>query len=689
MNKVASCPYDHPLELPVEDSSINGHVASKGEVYYCQDTRNDPYYRLWYTDVQSELTVPLKQGNRVVGTLNLESPILGAFTDDHVRLAKSLAGVAAAAIHTARVLQSLDMVNEVGRELTRDVRLREDEMLALIHRKASELMDTDNMYIALYDAAIDEVRFGLAYVGGKQVDTATTAGWGPRRGGRGRTEAVIHSKTSILTLTREESDFWYQQPGHQDYIGQPFASWLGVPVMSESQVLGVIATYNPERDYVYSKDDQEILEILAGQLATALTNRRLYTRVERLKTALLDLGQKLASAVTLPEERIVELVFEQTQNLTGCHDGYVALYNEQVNEIAFRIAMMNGKRVETGVEGWASRPIDQKRLGRTEEIIVKGEPILHYTHQESLDWYAQSNHAEFQGKTAYSYLGVPMLLGEHVLGVIAIYDWEREHAYDEDDQAVLMAMGGQAAIALQNARLYREARGEAIAARQLATLGTVMAALQHRINNTLNLISPNVERLRRRVDVDDRTVAEILDIIDRNVRYTTEIIRRILEPLKNQEIQTVDVNAVLDEVVRDVCELRKGDSTRPSVSVTTELCPTIPMIQAPTGQLAEVFRNLVENAFSAMKTGGEFRVTTQLTDSQIEIRFKDSGSGIPQSIRERLFKQPVPSGTPGGGAGLGLWLSGLILQSLGGAINVEQSDTSGTTMKVELPLSRN
>lgn len=674
-------------DLPMDETCINGHVALAGKTYLQNDVSEDLHYRPWYPDVKSELAVPLKYGGRIIGTLNLESPALNGFTEDHRRLAESLAGAAAAAIHSARILQSLHIVNEVGQALTQNVRLDEEALLRLIHQKASEIMDTDNMYIALYDAPIDEVRFGLAYVSGHKVDVSASEGWLPRRAGKGRTEAVIQSRKGILTKTKKESELWYKEPGHTEYIGQSFASWLGVPLTLETEVLGVIATYNAEKDYVYSEDDQEILEILAGQVATAIANRRLFTRIERLKNALLELGEGLTSAVALPEDKIVDLVFSETLKLTGSRDGYVALYNEQTNEIAFRVAMEKGDRVRTGVGGWASRQISKTQMGRTEEMIVTGEPIWHSTYQESQDWYNRPDHAEFLGKTACSYLGVPILLGKRVLGVIAIYDWEREHAYDEDHQAVLLAMGGQAAIALQNARLYRQARSEVIASRQLATLGIAMAALQHRISNTFNLISPNLERLRKRVDVEDTTVVEILDIIDRNVHYTSDIIRRILEPLRNHELQSVNTNALLEEVLEDVCRLRQGDSSLPKISVVHNLDPAVPVIRAPSGQLAEVFRNLVENAFSAMRMGGELQIHTQLTDSQIQVRLSDTGPGIPTHIRQRLFNEPVPSSTPGEGAGLGLWLSNLILLSLGGEIKIEETTPAGTTMKVSIPVS--
>ena len=668
------------LRLPLDETSINGYVALTGKTHLCNNVKGDPYYKEWFEEVQSELTTPLIYRNRVIGTLNLESTQIGAFTDDHVRLVEALAGAAAVAIQSARLYKAIQTVNEVGRALTSGIRLREDEVLKLIRNQASELMDTDNMYIALYDEATDTVRFGLAFVDGKRVDVEGEEGWQPRRAGKGRTEWIIHRQQSILVTTKAEAEAWYEQPGHEEYIGTALASWLGVSMTVGEKVIGVIATYHPTRDHVYGEDDLAVLQVLANQAAIALDNARLYYDVNQRLQVLIEVGQMLSSGIQLKEPEVLKLIYEQSQRLTGTRDMYVALYDENTEEISFELAMENGKPVEVGIGGWATRKADMEERGRTEDIILTGKPILHQTSQDSLDWYKHPGHKEFLGRVACSYLGVPMSTGEKILGVLAIYDWEREYAYNEADLTVLSSMASQAAIALENVRLYAEARSEVIAAKQLATLGIAIAALQHRINNTFNIIVPNVTRLRKRVDMTNETIAEILDIIERNARYTSDIIARIQEPLREVETQDVDVNAVLDEVMSVAGE------QWPGIDVTPNLDDSIPLIQAPIGQVTEVFRNLVDNACRAMEGSGQIVVASHLTEGKISVRVEDTGPGIPLLIQQRLFVKPVPSGEPGGGAGLGLWLSRLMLQTIGGDVIIEKSDPTGTTMVVQIPV---
>ena len=275
--------------------------------------------------------------------------------------------------------------------------------------------------------------------------------------------------------------------------------------------------------------------------------------------AMNNFGQELTSSIRLREDELLLMIFEQAQKLIGARNIYIALYIVDTGELRFPLATEKGQTVE-----YPSRIANMDKRGKTEDIIFTRFPILHQTKEEAEAWYTQPGHQEFVGVVNPSWLGVPMMVGENrVLGVIAIYDLEREHAYNELDLQVLSSMASQAAIALDNVRLYEKARGEVVAAKQLSTLGTAIAALQHRINNTFNIIIPNVDRLRKRVDLSDPTIVEILDIIERNARYTSKIISRIQEPLKEVEVSFININTIIDDVLLEKRELWKASVTAP------------------------------------------------------------------------------------------------------------------------------
>jgi signal transduction histidine kinase len=272
-----------------------------------------------------------------------------------------------------------------------------------------------------------------------------------------------------------------------------------------------------------------------------------------------------------------------------------------------------------------------------------------------------------------SVLCVPINLEGDVIGVLSVYT-PVVRGFSELEKVLLTDYASQIVLS-------EEMREEVVAAKQLATLGTAIAALQHRINNTFNIIVPNVMRLRNRVDMTDETVVEILDIIERNARYTSNILSRIQEPLREVEVQDVDVNAVLDEVAD------MANAQWPGVNIELDLDDSIPLSQASIGQVTEVFRNLVDNACRAMDGKGKISLSSSMTEDRISVRVRDTGPGIPPRIQERLFQKPVSSKKPGEGAGLGLWLSQLMLQTIGGRIEIEKTDSTGTTVLVQIPVA--
>jgi GAF domain-containing protein len=659
------------------ENSINKWVVRNGLPYLCNDVRKDKNYKKWYPDTRSELTVPILYQGRVIGTINVESIVTNGFNSDHLRLLEAMAGQAAVVVQNKRLLDRLNVLDDVGVALTSGIRLKEEEIVKLIYRQAKELTGAEDMYIALYAEDTQMIRFPLATEHGERVEYGSRkADWEKL----GRTEDIILTQNPILDKTKEDAERWYRQPGHQEFVGLIQSSYLGVPIKLKNRVLGVIAIYDVTNEYAYDEQDLQVFSSMANQVAIALDLAALY---DRRLAVLSEVGVELNSGIRLKEQEIVELIYEQARRLFSEGDMYIALYDEDDQYIRFVLATERGKRVN-----YPNRMANWEKRGKTEDVIYTRHPILHKSKQEAEIWYKQSGHQEFWGIIQPSWLGVPMVVGDHVLGVIALNHREKEFVFDEQDLQVVSSIASQAATALVNARLYSEARGEALALKQLGTLGVAMAALQHRINNTLNIIIPNVSRLRERVDLNDSTIVEILDIIERNVQYTSKVVSRIQDPLKEVDIEDLNINAIIQDVATRLETGWKLQPSQPLTKIILDLDDSIPLIRGLSGQIAEVFNNLLDNAHKVMPMGGVIRVSTSRIDNVIYSRVIDSGSGIPDSIQERLFKKPVPSSKSGGGAGLGLWLSQLMLQSIGGEISIETSDSSGTTMRVMIPVAQ-
>ena len=175
-----------------------------------------------------------------------------------------------------RRIRQLEALVKLGQVFGSGIRLRENEILELIHAQARELVSTGDMYIALYDDTTDTVRFGLAYVDGKPIDVRNGEGWQPRRAGSGEIEEIIRTGEPLVFATKAAAEEWYSQPNHLEYTGRLFASSLGVPMRTGGKVLGVIAAYHPTRDHAYDGNDLEALQAIADVAAFALNNARLF-----------------------------------------------------------------------------------------------------------------------------------------------------------------------------------------------------------------------------------------------------------------------------------------------------------------------------------------------------------------------------------------------------------------------------
>jgi signal transduction histidine kinase len=229
----------------------------------------------------SWLGVPMTIGGQVAGALVIERWQSPASLDGNdLRVLATVARQTAIAIENARIgeqlqqkIAQLRILNHMGQQLTKGLAKQEKDILELIYNSVSRLeVDTRNMDIAFYepdpadtkDEIFGHLRFVLAFDEGVPISIPD------RRAGRGLTEYVIRTKASF-----NPSNIAQIYPGlAEDQTGKIPQSWLGVPMISDGQVFGVIVLRNNDIERAYTEDDQEILEILASQAAVSLQAQR-------------------------------------------------------------------------------------------------------------------------------------------------------------------------------------------------------------------------------------------------------------------------------------------------------------------------------------------------------------------------------------------------------------------------------
>ncbi len=260
--------------LPLSgEKGISVAAARSGKSLYVPDVREDPRYVAVGAANQSELVVPLKVKDRVIGVLNVESTEVDAFTPEDEQLLSTLAAQAAVAIENARLheeerrrAKELAVLNKVGRVITSTLDL--DEVLTLVMTEVRTMLGVEAASVLLHDAERDELIFTAdagpaseTLVGTRMPATMGIAGW-----------VIQEGQQVLLDDVRDDSRFY----DHIDAVtGLTTRSLLAMPLMHKERVIGVIEAIN-KANGVFDKYDQNLLSTLAGSAAVAIENARLY-----------------------------------------------------------------------------------------------------------------------------------------------------------------------------------------------------------------------------------------------------------------------------------------------------------------------------------------------------------------------------------------------------------------------------
>jgi two-component system nitrogen regulation sensor histidine kinase GlnL len=214
-------------------------------------------------------------------------------------------------------------------------------------------------------------------------------------------------------------------------------------------------------------------------------------------------------------------------------------------------------------------------------------------------------------------------------------------------------------------------------------LGTLAAGLHHEIKNPLSALSLHVQLLEERLeDHDDEEVAENLGVLKTEVTRVSGVLEsfRDFASLDRLNRKTTD----LPQLARQTVELVRPKAEQQRVSITLDL-PKVPFppLLADAARLEQVLLNLVVNALEGMPDGGKLTISLCCEGKEAKLNVADTGPGILESIRSRVFDPYFT--TKSAGSGLGLAVCDKIVRQHGGDIDFETSAT-GTVFRISLPL---
>jgi len=453
-------------------------------------------------------------------------------------------------------------------------------------------------------------------------------------------------------------------------------SEIAVPMEENGQTIGVI---NLDHDTVGGFTDADLqLLTLCSHETSAVTSRLWQLRQLRGKArqfeTLISIGQSLVTKVE-PQELFDSLTRDTRQSMQ-CRACALYLYDE-ANELVRLMSLANTTSEVIGQDLPANSCFVSGVIHTRKQLEfpnIQGPEFL-----DLLD---------LPRDTALrTLLATPMMYEKEVLGVLVIFT-DHVHRFNNDERRLVAALASLGAVALQNSRLYSRVFQSEESLRkneQLTTLGLLAAEIAHEIRNPLTVIKLLYGHLGLDFPDDDPRKTDVR-VISEKIDQLEAIVSRVLSFAKAPS--SLHSRWQITDLIDDTIVLIRLKLAQSKIHLRFEH-PTQPLVvDVHKGQIQQVLLNLLINSTQAMPDGGEITIHCSVEDRSptrnVCIDIRDTGRGIPEALREKIFDSFL-SGRPDG-TGLGLAIAKRILLSHHGDITLLETKPDGTTMRLSLPL---
>jgi signal transduction histidine kinase len=262
---------------------------------------------------------------------------------------------------------------------------------------------------------------------------------------------------------------------------------------------------------------------------------------------------------------------------------------------------------------------------------------------------------------------------------------ERSVPPSEWDKKVLACLANYAALALQNEshqQALRTSQERHWTAETFAAVGDISANLLHNMNNKVGTIPVRVQGLQDKYGhllETDPYLAKALAEIERSATGAMQIVQENLSHLRPIRMEKVNIVSLVTEATRSV-QVPGG------IQIETRALDSLPAVIAGRQSLTFVFRNIIENAVTALDDHGAILITGAALPEWVGVAISDSGPGIPPELHSQIFELNFShtSAHPGK-LGFGLWWVKTLMTRLGGSVAVESDGKHGTTFRLRLP----
>ncbi len=695
--------------MPPNRSQTASRAVLDRAVIHVPDVLDDPEYLRELAvkgRFRSVLSVPMMGKGRPIGAITVGRMEAGLFSETEITLLQTFADQAVIAIENVRLFTELQTSN---RDLTTalDTQTATADILRIISGSRADVQPVFDAIVASavrllhgYFGAMTRVvgdrleRVAATSTPGAE-DPGVRAAWSVPLDGESVHAKAIHDGAPVNIADA------LTEPGVSDRLravarGIGYRSLVAVPLLRHNEAIGTIAVTRREPGG-FTDDEIALLKTFADQAVIAIEDARLLTELQTRTaeltrsvgqlTALGEVGQAVSS--TLDLETVLTTIVTRAAQLAGTDGGAIYEYDEAAEE--FRL------RAEQGLEGVlvaARREVGIRRgEGAVGGLAVTRVPIQFADIAEAGAYEGRLRDMLLQAGVR-SLLAVPVLREDRLVGGLVV-NRKRPGTFAPEVVELLETFATQSALAIQNARLFREIEAKSreleVASRHKSEF---LANMSHELRTPLNAIIGYSELLEEEAgDLDGGRLVPDLQKIAGAAKHQLSLINDILDLSKieagRMELEVTDFD--LPSTIDNALTLVRERATRRGITLERAIDDRVGPIRGDERKVKQVLLNLLSNALKFTPEGGRIEVRASVNEAMVEVSVTDTGVGIAPEDQAAVFEEFRQVGAADKkveGTGLGLALCRRFVELHGGRIWVTSQVGQGATFTFTLPVQR-